>query len=63
MPHMLVIANDHDPTIGTSDEISFAGHGFHVADAANTPCRSTEGDSSTSVLRGISDLIGPTITS
>ena len=44
-----------------SDKLSFIG--FLEAEATDSPCRSTEGDSSTSVLTSISNLIGPKVTS
>ena len=54
-------SNDHDPTIGISDGTSFIG--VHAADTSSTPCRITQGDSSSAVLTSISHISGPTVTS
>ena len=53
--------NDHDPTIGISDGISFIG--AFVPDRNTYPCRIAEGNSNTAILTQYNDIDGPTVTS
>ena len=54
-------SNDHDPTIGISDGLSFIG--AYVPERYNIPCLIRDGDSSTAVLTSVNDISGPTVTS
>ena len=54
-------SNDHDPSIGISDGISFIG--AQVPDRNSNPCRIREGNSNTATLTQINDIVGPTVTS
>ena len=54
-------SNDHDPSIGISDGISFIG--AYVPDRSTNPCRIREGNSNTAVLTQINNINGPTVTS
>ena len=54
-------SNDHDPTIGISDGISFIG--FEASDRYANPCINIEGDTSTTILENISRIAGPAVTS
>ena len=54
-------SNDHDPSIGISDGISFIG--AFVADKASRPCHIVEGGSSTAVLTNTNCIDGLTVTS
>ena len=53
-------SNDHDPTIGISDGLSFIG--AILPDRHSSPCWIRDGNSSTAVLTGINDIYGPTVT-
>ena len=53
-------SNDHDPTIGISDGISFIG--FIADERSTNPCIIREGDSSTTLMQ-IHSINGPTVTS
>jgi len=54
-------SNDHDPTIGISDGKSFIG--AHAADRNTVLCHILEGDSSTTILKNINFIDGPTVIS
>ena len=54
-------SNDHDPAIGISDGISFIG--IKADDRSNLPCRITDGDSSTLVIKDVIQVVGPTAAS
>jgi len=54
-------SNDHDPNIGISDGKSFIG--VRAGDRNAQPCRIREGNSSTTVLKNISSVNGPIVTS
>ena len=54
-------SNDHDPTTGISDGKYFIG--ANIVDREKHPCRITEGDSSTAILRHINSINGPIVTS
>ena len=54
-------SNDHDPTIGISDGISFIG--AHTGDRASIPCHIAEGESSTTTLTNANYINGPKVTS
>ena len=54
-------SNDHDPTIGISDGISFIG--INAPDRYSNPCRVLEGKSSTVLLNPVNVNSGPTVTS
>jgi len=60
-------SNDHDPVIGISDGNSFIG--VVAYDRHANPCcitegdGPTEGDSSTTILKNINTICGPTVTS
>jgi len=54
-------SNDHDPSIGISDGRSFIG--VFAKDRISIPCYITEGDSSTTILKSINNINGPTVTS
>ena len=57
------ISNDHDPSIGISDGISFIG--IHIPDQKSTPwpCSIIEGKSSTEILADVNTISAPTVTS
>ena len=57
----LASSNDHDPTIGISDGLSFIG--FYMPDRYASPCWIRDGDSSTAVLSVINSIYGPTVIS
>ena len=54
-------SNDHDPTIGISDGISFIG--INAQDRSNHPCRVWEGKSGTVLLNLVNVNDGPRVTS
>ena len=54
-------SNDHDPSIGISDGRSFIG--IKADDRTSLPCRIEDGDSSTSILKNVHQIVGPTATS
>ena len=54
-------SNDHDPTIGISDGISFIG--INAPDRKSHPCYIREGNSSTVLLNHVNVNNGPTVTS
>ena len=54
-------SNDHDPTIGISDGRFFIG--IKADDRTSLPCRIEDGDSSTSILKNVHQIVGPTATS
>ena len=54
-------SNDHDPTIGISDGISFIG--IKADNRTNLPCHIQDGDSSSAILEGVHQIVGPTATS
>ena len=53
--------NDHDPSIGISDGMSFIG--AYAPNRSSYPCRIREGNSNTAILTQINDINGPTVTS
>jgi len=53
-------SNDHDPTMGISDGISFIG--VHASYRATHPCPIIEGDSSSTTLKNIDPIDGSTVT-
>ena len=54
-------SNDHDPSIGISDGLSFIG--ANAADRYSYPCGIREGNSNTAILTQINGFNGPTVTS
>ena len=55
-------SNDHDPSIGISDGMSFIG--IHAQDRSDNPCKIIEGNSNTAILTQINFINnGPKITS
>ena len=54
-------SNDHDPSIGISDGRSFIG--IKANDRTSLPCRIEDRDSSTSILKDVHQIVGPTATS
>ena len=54
-------SNDHDPSIGISDGMSFIG--AFAPDRQSNPCDIREGNSNTAILTQINAIVGPTVTS
>ena len=54
-------SNDHDPTIGISDGISFIG--FIAHDRVPSPCSLREGDINAETLQNVNHVAGPPVRS
>ena len=61
MDALFASSNDHEPFIGISDKISFIG--AFLRSKFRTPCKITEGGSTTTVLTSINSINTPSVTS